>query len=169
MRRPVVRILVMVAGGLVGGYAGYWIGHAAGWSTNADWPFRIGGGQGAILLSIGLSALGVLVAGLALALPSVYGSRSIRRAGRLIPATVVELWDLGFSAGFSRGLRQVEFEVDVHLDGASSRRSHGVQWVRSSSLDRLTPGSEVMVSYDAARPTRVAIEEGVEVPQPVAG
>jgi hypothetical protein len=55
------RVLLMVLGGLVGGYFGYWIGHLAGWSTDADWPSRIGGGQGAIALSIGLAVLGVFI------------------------------------------------------------------------------------------------------------
>jgi hypothetical protein len=58
-----VRVLWMVVGGVVGGYVGYWLGHLAGWSTDADWPFKIGGGQGAILLSVGLAVLGVLIVG----------------------------------------------------------------------------------------------------------
>jgi len=57
------RVLWMVLGGIVGGYFGYWIGHLAGWSTDADWPFQIGGGQGAIAMSIGLAVLGVLIVG----------------------------------------------------------------------------------------------------------
>lgn len=58
------RVLWMVLGGIVGGYLGYWIGHLAGWSTDAEWPLRIGGGQGAIALSIGLAVLGVLIVGM---------------------------------------------------------------------------------------------------------
>jgi hypothetical protein len=58
-----IRVLWMVVGGIVGGYVGYWLGHLAGWSTDAEWPFRIGGGQGAILTSIGMAVLGVLLAG----------------------------------------------------------------------------------------------------------
>jgi membrane protein YqaA with SNARE-associated domain len=57
------RVLLMVLGGVMGGYLGYWIGHLAGWSTDADWPFKIGGREGAIAVSIGLAVLGVLVAG----------------------------------------------------------------------------------------------------------
>jgi hypothetical protein len=57
------RVLWMVLGGVVGGYFGYWIGHLAGWSTDADWPFKIGGGTGAIAMSIGLAVLGVLIVG----------------------------------------------------------------------------------------------------------
>ena len=58
------RVLWMVLGGIVGGYFGYWIGHLAGWSTDAEWPLKIGGGEGAIAVSIGLAVLGVLVVGL---------------------------------------------------------------------------------------------------------
>jgi hypothetical protein len=57
------RVLWMVLGGIVGGYFGYWIGHLTGWSTDAEWPFKIGGGQGAIAVSIALAVLGVLLVG----------------------------------------------------------------------------------------------------------
>jgi hypothetical protein len=67
MPKGFVRGLVMVLGGLVGGRGDYWVGHLAGWSTNAVWPARIGGGTGAILLSIGLAAAGALVGGALLA------------------------------------------------------------------------------------------------------
>jgi hypothetical protein len=56
-----VRVLLMVLGGIVGGWGGYWIGHLAGWSTGADWPLEIGGGTGAVLLSIGMAIAGVLI------------------------------------------------------------------------------------------------------------
>jgi membrane protein YqaA with SNARE-associated domain len=57
------RVLLMVVGGILGGYFGYWLGHLAGWSTNAEWPFKIGGGTGAIAVSIGLAVVGVLIVG----------------------------------------------------------------------------------------------------------
>lgn len=57
------QVLAMVIGGIVGAYVGYWIGYAAGWGEGADWPFVIGGGEGAIALSIALSIVGVLFAG----------------------------------------------------------------------------------------------------------
>ena len=58
-------VLLVVVGGLVGGWGGYWIGHLAGWSVNATWPEHIGGGTGAILLSIGLAVAGVVLVDLA--------------------------------------------------------------------------------------------------------
>ncbi len=59
------RVTWMVVGGIIGGWAGYWIGHLLGWSVNAEWPLHIGGGTGAILMSMGMSVLGVLLARLA--------------------------------------------------------------------------------------------------------
>ena len=59
------RVTWMVVGGILGGWAGYWIGHLLGWSVNAEWPLHIGGGTGAILMSMGMSVLGVLLARLA--------------------------------------------------------------------------------------------------------
>ena len=57
--RSWVRVLWMVVGGFIGAYAGYWIGYLLGWSSDAEWPFRVGGGTGAILLWRG-EALGAL-------------------------------------------------------------------------------------------------------------
>ena len=56
------RVVIMVIFGIVGGWVGYWLGYAAGWSEDADWPWEIGGGTGAVLLSIGMAVAGVLLA-----------------------------------------------------------------------------------------------------------
>lgn len=61
MRQP-FRVLWMVVGGIIGGWVGYWLGDLAGWSTNAQWPLHVGGGAGAILLSMAMAVLGVLLA-----------------------------------------------------------------------------------------------------------
>ena len=53
-------VLTLVIVGIVGAWTGYWIGHALGWTTDAEFPLRIGGGDGAIALSIGVSFLSVL-------------------------------------------------------------------------------------------------------------
>ena len=55
-------VIYLVVCGVVGGWVGYWIGHLAGWSENAEWPGRIGGGTGAILLSIAMAVLFVILA-----------------------------------------------------------------------------------------------------------
>lgn len=87
MMKQSVRVLWMVLGGIVGGWAGYWIGHLAGWSTDAEWPWHIGGGTGAILLSMAMSLAGVLVARLAVGprTPSTPAGPSVRATPRPSP------------------------------------------------------------------------------------
>jgi hypothetical protein len=58
----VMRIVIIVVCGVAGAWAGYWLGYLVGWSEDAEWPGQIGGGTGAVLLSIGLSVLSVIVA-----------------------------------------------------------------------------------------------------------
>jgi uncharacterized membrane protein YeaQ/YmgE (transglycosylase-associated protein family) len=60
--RKAARIVYYVLCGVVGAWAGYWLGHLAGWSEDADWPGQIGGGTGAILLAIAMSVVFVLAA-----------------------------------------------------------------------------------------------------------
>lgn len=55
-------VIYLVICGVVGAWAGYWLGHLAGWSENAKWPGQIGGGTGAILLSIAMAVLFVVLA-----------------------------------------------------------------------------------------------------------
>jgi hypothetical protein len=73
MHRKGLRVVTAVIVGIICGWGGYWLGHLAGWSTDADWPTTIGGGTGAILLSVGLAAAG------ALATIAVLARRSRRR------------------------------------------------------------------------------------------
>jgi uncharacterized membrane protein YeaQ/YmgE (transglycosylase-associated protein family) len=61
-----VRVVILVVFGIVGAWAGYWLGHLFGWSEDADWPRQIGGGSGAILLAIALSVAAVLIGALVL-------------------------------------------------------------------------------------------------------
>jgi uncharacterized membrane protein YeaQ/YmgE (transglycosylase-associated protein family) len=73
--RKTLGVVFLVFCGVVGAWVGYWLGHLLGWSENAHWPGTIGGGAGAILLSIALSVLFVVVAGL---LVVVLPRRSVR-------------------------------------------------------------------------------------------
>jgi hypothetical protein len=59
--RRTLRVVFLVFCGVVGAWVGYWTGHIAGWSQNAVWPWTIGGGTGAILLSIGMSVVFVML------------------------------------------------------------------------------------------------------------
>jgi hypothetical protein len=153
------RVLLIVLGGIVGGYFGYWIGHLAGWSENADWPFRIGGGQGAILMSIGLAVVGVLVTGLWLALPSYLKGRRVLETGTRVPGTILEAWNLGFRSTVpGEEVVQYEFVIEFEPIHGMSRRDKVIQWVPAERAGELLPGNHVMVRYDPADPHQVAIE-----------
>lgn len=167
MSKKFTRVLVMVLGGFVGAYVGYWLGHLAGWSENAEWPFQIGGGDGAIGLAIGMSVFGVFLTGLALALPSAMSARRVLATGHPARATVVAVFDLGlrsFGRGFGRG--QFGYELVLHTE-SGDRRVEGIQWLTPEELDLLLPGAEVMVRCDPHRPDRVALDLAVEAKHPV--
>ena len=61
MQREWLRVVAAVVVGIICGWGGYWLGHLAGWSADADWPVHIGGGAGAIVLSIALAVAGALI------------------------------------------------------------------------------------------------------------
>ena len=163
--RKTFRVLIMVGGGILGGYFGYWIGHLAGWSRDADWPFKIGGGDGAILMSMGLAVVGVLVAGLWLGLPPYLNARRLGETGLRSTAKILEVRDLGFSAGgLTRQRRQFEFVVELASTSGATRQTRVVQWVSTDDAATLRPGREVTVRYDPARPDRVVIEGAERLP-----
>lgn len=163
--RKTFRVLIMVSGGILGGYYGYWIGHLAGWSRNADWPFKIGGGDGAILMSMGMAVVGVLVAGLWLGLPPYLNARRLGQTGLPSTATILKVHDLGFRAGgLTRTRRQLEFVVELASASGATRQSRVVQWMSEHDVATLQPGREVTVRYDPARPDRVVIEGAERLP-----
>jgi MFS family permease len=160
--RGVVIVLVAALAGIVGAWVGYWIGHALGWTTDAVWPWQIGGGDGAILLSIGLSVLSVaVVGGVLVALPR-RRQRRLLATGQPGHATIVKAWSNGIRAN---ELRQLEFELEVHPDGAADYQAHATGMIDRAELDTYAPGVEVNVRYDPADPTRVAVE-GLARPAP---
>jgi hypothetical protein len=138
---------------------GYWIGHAAGWSQNAEWPRKIGGGDWAILLSIGVSVLFVLIAGLVVFLLPQRAVRGVLAGGASAQATVVSVKETGGqAAGLKNTRRQVTCELDVCPAGGSSYRARVTQFVTREVQNALQPGATVAVRYDPAKPSRVAIE-----------
>jgi hypothetical protein len=151
----------MVLGGLVGGYFGYWIGHLAGWSTDAEWPFRIGGGNGAIALSIGLAVLGVLaVAGL-LELLAARSVRKLRANGVAATGLIIDRWTLGM---LRAGRREYGFLVETRMPDGTLALGHATEWLTADEAAALMPHREVMVRYDPTHPRRVV----VVAPQPLA-
>jgi hypothetical protein len=161
MRRA-LSIIIIVICGIVGGWVGYWIGHLAGWSKNADWPATIGGGTGAILLSIGMAVLFVWLAGLAIFLVPELRARRVLRSGASGEATVVRVEKTGARRRIRGGMeRQLACELDVCPEGGSTYRARVTQFVTETVENGLKPGARVTVRVDRAKPTRVAIEEPI--------
>ena len=158
MRRA-LNIVFIVFFGVVGGWTGYWIGHAAGWSQNADWPRTIGGGTGAILLSIGVSVLFVLLAASLVFFTPQRGLRTVLASGTVAAATVLSAEQTGAQSWRPSGTRrQVSCELEVHPSGGTPYRARATQFVTEAVEQTLQPGATVAIRYDPARPARVAIE-----------
>ena len=158
MRRT-LSVLFLVFCGVVGAWVGYWIGHLAGWSQDADWPGRIGGGSGAILLSIGMSVLFVFLAGALVFRTPQRAVRRVLESGAPAQATVVSVKETGAQSWAPRGTRhQVSCELEVCPSDGSPYRARTTQFVSAAVEGALHPGAKVAVRFDPAKPTRVAIE-----------
>jgi len=157
--RKAPSILFLVLCGAVGAWAGYWLGHLAGWSRDADWPGRIGGGSGAILLSIGMSVLFVVLAGLLIFLTPQRGVRRVLEDGVPAQATVVRVAETGAQSWAPRGTRhRVSCELEVRPSDGSPYRARTTQFVSEAVEEALRPGATVVIRFDPSKPTRVAIE-----------
>lgn len=149
---------LLVLAGIVGAWGGYWIGHAAGWSENADWPATIGGGTGAILLSIGLSVLAVLATGVFLFLRPVVTNRRLLSIGMPAKATVLEVWNTGAGSSlFPEERALYAFELEVRPAGQTSYRTRATKYLTEAEVASMRQGREVEVRYDARHPGRVTI------------
>ena len=158
--RKARNILIIVLCGIVGGWAGYWIGHVAGWSENADWPGQIGGGTRAILLSMGMAVLFVALAAAVVFLIPQRGLRRVLEKGAVAPAVVVGVSETGASRWTRAGTRrQVWCELEVHPPAGSPYRARAVQFVSEATEAAMQPGAKVAVHVDPGAPDHVAIDE----------
>lgn len=155
-----VNIIVVVLCGIVGGWLGYWAGHALGWSVDATWPASIGGGTGAILMSMGMAVLFVAVAALAVMLVPSRRVKRVLKSGLPARATVVSAAETGAVVRI-HGVRthQVTCLLDVHAPARPPYRARTTQFVSEVVEGALKPGAEVAVRYDPERPEHVAIDE----------
>jgi hypothetical protein len=156
----VLNITIVVLCGVVGGWTGYWAGYALGWSEHATWPQTIGGGTGAILLSMGLAVLFVALAALVVFFVPQRGVRRVLRSGATAQATVVRAVETG-AVSWARegGTHQVRCDLEVCPRDAPPYRARTTQFVSAVVEGVLQPGAEVIVRYDPDHPSRVAIEE----------
>ena len=159
MRRA-ANILICVLCGIAGGWIGYWIGYAAGWSENAEWPGQVGGGTGAILLSIGTSVLFVALAAVAVFYIPQRGLPRVRESGVTAQATVIDISKTGASRWTRGGTRrQIRCELEVCPPQGPPYRARAVQFIGAATEDALRPGATVAVHIDPGAPTHVAIDE----------
>ncbi len=155
--RAWVIVVALVLIGIVGAWVGYWIGHAVGWTTGAEFPFKIGAGERAIGLSIGVSFLSVM-AGL-----WWFVARPVRIVRRLLTtgapghATVGKVWRTGVSIGGWGDRHQLGFELEVHPDGRPDYAATAIGLMTEAEEATLKPGTEVNVRYDPSHPTSVAV------------
>jgi len=157
--RAFATIVLAIVAGVVGAWVGYWIGHALGWTTNATWPWQMGGGDRAILLAI-LASMGSVAAvgGWLIARPLMQLRRLLAN-GRRAHATVLRVWRTGFfSQGGDRPWRELGFDLEVHPDGQAAHTVRARGHVNPAEVDAFAPGAEVNVRYDPAKPTHVAVE-----------
>jgi MFS family permease len=157
--RAFVTIVLAIVAGIVGGWVGYWIGHAFGWTTNAVWPWQVGGGDRAIFLSILASMGSVAAVGGWLVARPMMQLRRLLANGRRARATVLRVWRTGFFSQVGvRPWRELGFEVEVHPAGQAAYTARGRGHVNPADVGAFAPGAEVNVRYDPAKPTQVAVE-----------
>jgi hypothetical protein len=156
--RAWVIIVTLVVVGVIAAWAGYWIGHALGWSTDAEFPLRIGAGERAIGLSILVSFASVM-AGIGWLV-----ARPLRRTRRLLAtgapghATIRRFWRTGLTASGSDGTRhQVAFDLEMHPDDGADYGASALGMLDETAEAGLSPGGEVAVRYDPRHPRSIAV------------
>ena len=157
--RAWVTVLVLVVIGIIGAWVGYWIGHAMGWTTDAVWPYQIGGGDRAIGLSI-LVSFGSVMAGV-----GWFIARPLLRIRRLLAtgmpghATIRRVYRTGLLMGSAAGSNKHElgFELQVHPEVGLDYDAKALGILSEAEEAVLTPGAEVTIRYDPVHPSSVAV------------
>jgi hypothetical protein len=152
-------IIVLVIIGVVGALVGYWVGHALGWTTDAEFPLGIGGGARAIGLSILVSFASVM-AGIGLLIARPLGRiRRLAATGAAGHATIRRVRRTGLVMTRRGDLprHEVDFEVEMHPDGGRDYIAHGTGLLTEAEESVLTPGVEAEVRYDETAPNSVVV------------
>ena len=154
-----IRTAGFVLIGVFAAWDGYWIGHALGWSRNAEWPWSIGGGGGAIALSIGMSVVAVLAAAGFVTIRPILRNRQLIRTGTHAQGMVLGVRDTGFTVHRHGALlHQSQMDLEVHPEGSTPYVAHTRDYLDDREVAYLLPGSTVSLRFDPNHPKRVAIE-----------
>jgi hypothetical protein len=156
MRAWVIVVLLVITG-IVGAWVGYWAGHAAGWTTDAEFPLRIGGGERAILLSILVSFASVMVGLWWLVGRPLRRERRLLASGTTGRARILRVWRTGLTTRRGGHAHQLAFEVEMHPEGAAAYRAKATGTLPEADEVGLRPGAEVVVRYDPAHPRSVVV------------
>jgi MFS family permease len=158
--RKALNLVVFLLSAVVGAWVGYWIGDALGWTKNAEFPWRFGGGTGAILLAFAMSVVFVAFAYVVLLyLPG----RKVRQAlENGVPARgrVVSIETTGEQSATKDGTYdRVRCEIEVRPRGEEPYRAQVLQFLTPRYVQSLKPGVAIQVRYDPSQRSRVAIIE----------
>lgn len=155
--RAWVMIVLLVLVGIVGAWVGYWIGHFLGWSRDAEFPLRIGGGDGAILVSICLSIGSVWAALWWLLAWPLQRERRLLARGTPGRATILDVWRTGIRAGRGARRRQLGVELEVQAAGRDAYTVRTTCLADSAEEAAYRPGAEVDIRIDPSKPRSVAV------------
>lgn len=157
VRRTLILIFIIICG-MVCGWGGYWIGHRLGWSENAEWPGQIGGGTGAMVLSVVVAIIGIVAATASLSVRTFIRARKLLLDGRPARAELLSVERVGLTLRtWNEAWEKVACDLEVRPSEGDPFHARALQFA-SKNLDQgLRPGVTVEVRYDPAHPARAAI------------
>lgn len=153
------RVFGVILIGVAAAWGGYWIGHALGWTRGADWPWTVGRGGGALVLSAAAATLALLgVLGFAATRPMIR-RRRLAKVGIHAQGLVLDIHDTGLTMHrHGAVLHQSEVDLEVHPESSEPYVAHAYEYLNDRELSHFLPGSAVSVRFDPNHPKRVAIE-----------
>jgi hypothetical protein len=154
-----VNMIFVIICGIVGLWGGYWLGHLAGWSENADWPAQIGGGWGALILSVVLALAAMVAATVCMCLPTFRTTRRLLRDGTPVTATVLAKKRAGLTIRSTKAAREkVCCRLEIRPATGEPFETTACQFMTLAEESVLLPEAVVNIRYDPKNPARAAIE-----------
>jgi hypothetical protein len=156
--RRVLSLVFVTACAVAGLWGGYWLGYLAGWSKSAKWPTQIGGGAGAIALSIVLAVVCLAIATAILVVPTFRTTRRLLLEGTSARGIVLESKRAGLTIRSSRKTwDKISCRLDVQPFQGASFHSQAYQFMTAAEEAALRPDTLVEIRYDPGKPQRAAI------------